>query len=76
MKQTVITPNEPITALALRLLGAPFAFLGELLISLAEAGPRMRQVKRLNGMTDEELAAKGLTREGEVNRIFGDKLYL
>lgn len=76
MKQTAMTPNEPVLAGMLHALAAPFVFLGGVLVSLAEAGPRMRQVKRLNGMTDEDLAAKGLTREGEVNRIFSDRLYL
>ena len=59
----------------LRAITAPFRAVGTFLVMLAEAGPRMEAINRLNGMTDEELAAKGLTRADEVRRIFGDRFY-
>ncbi|MDB6181733.1 DUF1127 domain-containing protein [Paracoccus fistulariae] len=54
---------------------APFRAIGSFLVSLAENGPRMQAVRRLNETSDEELAARGLTREGEVRRIFGPAMY-
>lgn len=49
--------------------------IGNTLIRMAEAGPKMREVKRLNEQSDADLAAKGLTREGEVRRIFSAHFY-
>lgn len=50
---------------------APFRAFGRFMIMLAEASPQMRALNGLNQRSDEELAAKGLTREGEVRRILG-----
>ena len=58
------------------LLGAPFKAFGTALVALAEAGPRMQQINRLNAMTDDQLAALGKTRAGEVRRIFGAHFYI
>ncbi|TRW98202.1 DUF1127 domain-containing protein [Paracoccus sp. M683] len=58
------------------LLIAPFRAIGNGLIALAEAGPRMAQVRKLNAMSDEELAARGTTRAEEVRRIFSNSLYI
>lgn len=76
MGHTVENTNAPITGDLLRTCVAPFAFVGKLLVSLADANPRMKQVSELNRMSDEELAAQGLNRVDEVNRIFGDRFYL
>ncbi len=54
---------------------ATFRSLGNVLIAIAEAGPRMEAIRRLNAMSDKDLHARGLTREGEVRRIFGDHFY-
>ena len=54
----------------------PFLALWNGMIALAEAGSWMKQIERLNALSDEQLAALGKTREGEVRRIFGDRLYL
>ena len=63
-----------ITALGhsrlLELVTAPFRAIGSFLLLLAETGPRIRAVERLNRMSDEELAARGTTRAAEVQRIF------
>ncbi len=64
-----------------------FRFLGHALVSglthigyglvrMAEAGPRMAAVRELNAMSDEDLAAKGVTRAEMVRRIFGPAYYL
>ncbi|WPY96145.1 DUF1127 domain-containing protein (plasmid) [Limimaricola variabilis] len=58
------------------ILVAPFAAIGRGLVALAEAGPRMQQVRRLNEMSDEDLAALGTTRAEMVRRIFGGSVYL
>ncbi|MCV2867497.1 DUF1127 domain-containing protein [Defluviimonas sp. WL0002] len=60
----------------LRTIAAPFRAIGLFLVAMAEAGPRMEAIRRVNAMTDEQLAAKGLTREGEVRRIFRDRFYV
>ncbi|MBC9246586.1 DUF1127 domain-containing protein [Paracoccus sp. 11-3] len=54
---------------------APFRAIGGFLIRLAESSPRAKAVRRLNATSDAELAARGLTREGELRRIFGALYY-
>ncbi|MDZ4136311.1 MAG: hypothetical protein U1D06_12080 [Paracoccaceae bacterium] len=46
------------------------------LMALSEFGPKMAEVTRLNALSDDDLAARGLTRAGEVQRIFGQRMYL
>lgn len=55
---------------ALGLIAAPFRAVWRFLIHLAECSHMGQQVERLNSLSDEELAARGLTREGEIRRIF------
>ncbi len=50
--------------------------IGHGLVRLGEAGPRMEAIRRLNAMSDEDLAAKGVTREEMVRRIFGSSFYI
>jgi hypothetical protein len=59
-----------------QLVAAPFVAIGNFLIALAEAGPRMKQIEKLNALSDADLAALGKTRDGEVRRIFGARLYI
>lgn len=54
-----------------RSLVAPFLAIGRFLVLIAEAVPHAREIERLNQLSDAELAARGLTREGEVRRIMG-----
>lgn len=63
-------PDKPRLRLG-AVLAAPFVAVGNFLIAIAEAGPQIRAIERLNRMSDEELAARGLTRDGEIRRIFG-----
>ncbi|RNF33849.1 DUF1127 domain-containing protein [Paracoccus methylarcula] len=60
----------------LNALAAPFTAIGRFLVLLAEANPRMRELDRLSRVSDEDLAAKGLTRDGEIRRIMGVNSYL
>lgn len=48
---------------------------GHGLVRMAEAGPRMEAVRRLNAMSDDDLEARGVTREEMVRRIFGASFY-
>lgn len=58
------------------MLFAPFRVIGMGLIAMAEAGPRMQEVRKLNALSDEELAARGTTRMDEVHRIFSVSMYV
>ncbi len=49
---------------------------GHFILSMAEAGPRMAEVRRLNATSDADLAARGTTRLAEVHRIFGPRIHL
>ncbi|OSP55046.1 hypothetical protein [Pseudoruegeria sp. SK021] len=55
------------------LIAAPFKGLWNLLITMSESNYRVKEVSRLSGMTDEELAKRGLTREGIVRHVFRDQ---
>ena len=46
------------------------------LVALADARPDVRALNRLNDTQDEDLAARGLTRVGEVHRILGARFYI
>jgi hypothetical protein len=52
-------------------LAAPFRLLGEALMALALAGPRVEALERLGHLSDEQLAARGTTRVAQVERILG-----
>lgn len=52
-------------------LAAPFVAAGKVFALIAEASPRVRELERLNGLSDAELARRGLTRDGEIRRILG-----
>ena len=67
---STITFDKPRTSV-LGLLAAPFIALGKILVIIAEASPKARALERLNGISDAELARRGLTRDGEVRRILG-----
>lgn len=54
----------------LRLLSAPFRAVWRGLIALAEADSRMAVVRELQATSDEDLAARGTSRNTEVRRIF------
>ena len=55
---------------------APFRALGAFLVVLAEAGPRLEAIRRLSRLSDDELAARGTSRQDEVRRIIGASAHL
>ncbi|MBS8225857.1 hypothetical protein DYI42_06370 [Vannielia litorea] len=57
-------------------LDAFFATLGQGLNAYMESRSRMHEINRLNALSDKELAAMGLTREGIPRHVFSDLLYL
>jgi hypothetical protein len=73
MTQTA-TLTAPVRSLG-QVLAAPFVWFGIVMVNLAEASPRMKAINQLNAISDEDLAARGKTREEEVRRIFGASFY-
>jgi uncharacterized protein YjiS (DUF1127 family) len=71
-----VAVQQSTASLALGLLIKPFIAIGNFLIVLGENSSRMQKVKTLNEMTDEQLAAKGLTREDIVRHVFADSMYV
>ena len=61
---------------ALRLLAAPFRALGRLAGFLAEGDRLRRELERLSRLSDRELAARGLSRDGEIRRILGTSAFI
>ncbi|MGC9418544.1 MAG: DUF1127 domain-containing protein [Rhodovulum sp.] len=53
-----------------------FTVLIDLLVRMMENHPHSRQIERLNAMSDEDLAAKGVTRQDVVRHIFRDRYYI
>lgn len=48
----------------------------EALARVAESSHRMKEIERLNAMTDAQLAARGLTRESIAHHVFRDVYYV
>ncbi|MBY6047671.1 DUF1127 domain-containing protein [Vannielia litorea] len=57
-------------------VGAGFDRVLTALVAMAEANPRMKAVKRLSEMSDEQLDARGLKREDIVRHVFRDIYYV
>ncbi|WP_323769477.1 DUF1127 domain-containing protein [Antarctobacter sp.] len=53
-----------------------FSSLFNALTAIAEANPRLKEVERLNAMSDDELARRNLKREDIVRHVFRDYLYV
>jgi hypothetical protein len=53
---------------ALRRIGAAVLTVPE---TIATAGPKAEALRRLTQMSDDELAARGTTRDAEVRRVLG-----
>lgn len=69
---TATASHEPKAAVSLPgILLAPVRGLGRFLVALAEATPQAKALARLSQVSDAQLAARGLTRDGEVRRILG-----
>jgi len=50
--------------------------IGNALVAIGEAHPRLRRVEALQRLSDEQLAARGLKREDIVRHVFRDVFYL
>lgn len=57
-------------------LASPFLAFGRAIMRIAENHPRAKQIEALNNTSDEELAARGITREDAFRHIFRDRLFL
>lgn len=68
---TDITAPAPSTRSPAHLLLAPFRAIGSFMVTVAEASPKMRALRRLSETSDETLVARGTTREAEIRRIIG-----
>lgn len=51
-------------------LTAPFRFVWTTLVSIAESNARIREVERLQSMSDTELARRGIKREDIIREVF------
>jgi len=69
---TVVTTNTAQTGHRPSL----FARIGVLLTAYGEMQSRRDRIMALSALSDEQLAARGLTRDGIVGHVFADKLYL
>jgi hypothetical protein len=49
-----------------------FSWVGNLLVKMAEANPRMRQAEALAALSDQDLAKRGLRRQDIAMHVFGD----
>lgn len=68
---TIATAGHKTAAFPTSALLAPFRAFGRFMVKLAEASPQMRALNHLSSTSDEELTAKGVTRESEIRRILG-----
>jgi len=71
--------TEHTTSLTTGILPRVSAFLsatGTALFNLTSHGGRMREIDRLRALTDQDLAAQGLTRDQIVAHVYRDTYYL
>ena len=57
--------------LIVELFATPLRAIGNGIIAMVERNPRFGAIERLNEISDEELAAKGVTRVDAVRQILG-----
>ena len=74
-RYTVALANDIHTQDALRRLN-PLPALARGFMALTKANALNRRVERLNALSDDELARRGLTREQAVRDLFRDRYYL
>lgn len=68
---TTATIDRKSSVFSLATLAAPFIAVGRFLVMIAEASPKVQELERLSRISDRTLAARGLTRDGEMRRIMG-----
>jgi hypothetical protein len=52
-----------------------FTALGDWMVTRMENHPRLKQIERLQALSDEDLAARGLMRSEIVHHVFRDRMY-
>lgn len=57
-----------------KIISSPFRAIGNFLVLIMENNSRVQLVERLNAMSDEQLAAKGIKRDDIVRYVFRDYL--
>jgi hypothetical protein len=57
-------------------LAAPFNAIGNALIRLAESNSRVKEANHLNGLSDAELAKRGIRRSDIAHHVFKDVYYV
>lgn len=58
------------------IITAPFRAVGNFLVAIMESNSRVQYVDRLNEMSDEQLAERGIKREEIVQHVFRDHMHL
>ncbi|MCA0938837.1 MULTISPECIES: DUF1127 domain-containing protein [Alloyangia] len=53
-----------------------FAAIGNGLVAMGEANPRLRKIEALQRLSDEQLAERGIRREDIARHVFQDVFYL
>lgn len=62
-------------AFGLSVLAKPFNMIGDVLIAMGEANTRVRGMRALMEMSDEQLAERGLKRDEIAHHVFADSYY-
>ncbi|KMK66619.1 hypothetical protein [Puniceibacterium sp. IMCC21224] len=57
-------------------IGEIFKTIGRGLVRIAESNRKIQEVERLQAMSDEQLANRGLKRDEIVHYVFRDMFYL
>lgn len=71
-----VTTSAPAATGASGWFGGFFDGILEGLARLAEANPKVRQMKALAALSDAQLAERGLRREEIARYVFRDRMYL
>ncbi|EPX75943.1 DUF1127 domain-containing protein [Salipiger mucosus] len=58
------------------LLSRILSGIGNAIVAVGEANPRLRRVEKLQRMSDAQLAERGIRREDIVRHVFHDVYYL
>ncbi len=73
---TTTTARGNIISGILHGIGGLFSSIFDVMLNLAESNRRAKEIERLNAMSDEQLAARGLKRTDIVRYVFRDMLYI
>lgn len=61
---------------SLRVVARPFVAFGNFMVRLSEASSMAQAANKILELSDEDLAAQGLTRNEAVQRVFAKYAYL